>query len=102
MCLQIFLDNSNFGPGKIDGQDGEFTRKAITLFKRSQGQADSAVQNSETPIDTTGLDLASFDPVFTTYLITKGDIGNGCIRLANWDVAKLAGMVKPGVPVVVE
>jgi peptidoglycan hydrolase-like protein with peptidoglycan-binding domain len=28
--LQIFLDNSNFGPGKIDGKDGEFTRKAIT------------------------------------------------------------------------
>ena len=100
MCLQIFLDNSNFGPGKIDGKDGEFTRKAITLFKRSQGQADSA--ESETPIDTTGLDLASVDPVSTTYLITKGDTGNGCIRLANWDVAKLAGMAKPGVPVVVK
>jgi lipoprotein-anchoring transpeptidase ErfK/SrfK len=30
------------------------------------------------------------------------DASHGCIRLANWDVAKLAGMVKPGVPVVVE
>jgi peptidoglycan hydrolase-like protein with peptidoglycan-binding domain len=74
--LQIFLDNSNFGPGKIDGKDGEFTRKAITLFKRSQGQADSVAQNSKTPIDTTGLDLASVDPVFTTYVVTKGDIEN--------------------------
>jgi lipoprotein-anchoring transpeptidase ErfK/SrfK len=74
--VQIFLDNSNFGPGKIDGKDGEFTRKAITLFKRSQGQADSVAQNSETPIDTTGLDLASVDPVFTTYVVTKGDIEN--------------------------
>ena len=27
---------------------------------------------------------------------------HGCIRLANWDVVKLAAMVKPGVPVVVE
>jgi lipoprotein-anchoring transpeptidase ErfK/SrfK len=27
---------------------------------------------------------------------------HGCIRLANWDVTKLAGMVKPGVSVVVE
>ena len=36
--LQIFLDNSNFGPGKIDGKDGEFTRKAIKLFRRSQGK----------------------------------------------------------------
>ena len=69
--LQIFLDNSNFGPGKIDGKDGEFTRKAITLFKRSQGQADSVAQNSKTPIDTTGLDLASVDPVFTTYVVTN-------------------------------
>jgi lipoprotein-anchoring transpeptidase ErfK/SrfK len=74
--LQIFLDNSNFRPGKIDGKDGEFTRKAITLFKRSQGQADSVTQNSKTPIDTTGLDLASVDPVFTTYVVTKGDIEN--------------------------
>jgi lipoprotein-anchoring transpeptidase ErfK/SrfK len=74
--LQIFLDNSNFGPGKIDGKDGEFTRKAITLFKRSQGQADSVAQNSKTPIDTTGLDLANVDPVFTTYVVTKGDIEN--------------------------
>jgi hypothetical protein len=48
--LQVFLDNSNFGPGKIDGKDGEFTRKALTLFKRSKGQAEDA----KTPIDTSG------------------------------------------------
>jgi len=72
--LQIFLDNSNFSPGKIDGKGGEFTRKAITLFKRSQGHPDSEAQNSKTPIDTTGLDLASVDPVFTTYVVTKEDI----------------------------
>ena len=27
-------------------------------------------------VDTTGLDLASVDPVFTTYVVTKGDIEN--------------------------
>src|SRR5947208_6723177 len=27
--LQIFLDNHNFGPGKIDGEMGEFFRKAL-------------------------------------------------------------------------
>ncbi len=27
---------------------------------------------------------------------------HGCIRLANWDVVKLAGMVKPGVAVTIE
>ena len=73
--LQIFLDNSNFGPGKIDGKDGEFTRKAIMLLKRSQGYTGS-IARSKSPIDTSGLDLASVDPVFTTYLVEKGDFDN--------------------------
>ncbi|HEY5812110.1 MAG TPA: L,D-transpeptidase family protein, partial [Terrimicrobiaceae bacterium] len=72
--LQVFLDNSNFGPGKIDGNYGEFTRKAVMLFKRSHGQADSVAQDSKTPIDTTGLDLTGIDPVFTTYMINEEDI----------------------------
>lgn len=33
--LQIFLDNSDFGPGKIDGQMGEFFRKALLAYKRA-------------------------------------------------------------------
>src|SRR5436190_15964101 len=33
--LQIFLDNSDFGPGKIDGQMGEFFRKALVHYKRA-------------------------------------------------------------------
>ena len=33
--LQIFLDNSYFGPGKIDGRMGEFFRKALVHYKRS-------------------------------------------------------------------
>ena len=74
--LQIFLDNSNFAPGKIDGKDGEFTRKAVALFKRSKGQADSTAADAKTPIDTSGLDLTSVDPVFTTYVVTKEDIEN--------------------------
>jgi lipoprotein-anchoring transpeptidase ErfK/SrfK len=72
--LQIFLDNSNFGPGKIDGRDGEFTRKAVALYKRSQGQADSARQDPKAPIDTTGLDLSGVDPVFASYVVTKEDV----------------------------
>ncbi|MBA2431049.1 MAG: L,D-transpeptidase family protein [Chthoniobacterales bacterium] len=31
--LQIFLDNNNFGPGKIDGKMGEFFRKALISYK---------------------------------------------------------------------
>lgn len=74
--LQVFLDTSNFGPGKIDGKDGAFTRKAVMLFKRSRGQSDLGAQDSKTSIDTTGLDLSGIDPVFTTYIVTKGDIEN--------------------------
>jgi hypothetical protein len=74
--LQIFLDNSNFGQGKSTEKRVEFTRKAITLFKRSQGQADSVAQSSKTSVDRTGLNLASVDPVFTTYVVTKEDIEN--------------------------
>ena len=74
--LQIFLDNSNFGPGKIDGKGGEFTKKAVIAFKRSLGQINSQTQNSKIQIDQSGLDLSSIDHVFTTYVITKGDIEN--------------------------
>lgn len=35
--LQIFLDNNYFGPGKIDGQMGEFFRKALLHYKHSHG-----------------------------------------------------------------
>ena len=33
--LQIFLDNSDFGPGKIDGEMGEFFRKALIHYKKA-------------------------------------------------------------------
>jgi lipoprotein-anchoring transpeptidase ErfK/SrfK len=29
------------------------------------------------------------------------NVSHGCVRLANWDVVKLAGMVKSGVPVTI-
>ena len=33
--LQIFLDRENFGPGKLDGKPGEFTRKAVVRYGRA-------------------------------------------------------------------
>ena len=33
--LQIFLDRENFGPGKLDGKPGEFTRKAVARYGRA-------------------------------------------------------------------
>lgn len=72
--LQIFLDNANFGPGKIDGHDGTFTRKALALFRTSQGQPDEpAGADPKAPPVTIGLDLQSIQPVFIEYEITKED-----------------------------
>jgi lipoprotein-anchoring transpeptidase ErfK/SrfK len=37
--VQIFLDEHNFGPGKIDGEIGEFTLKAGQIFNEVHGIA---------------------------------------------------------------
>lgn len=63
--LQIFLDNSNFGPGKIDGQMGEFFRKALLHYKRAHGMP-----------ETGAVDSSLFEQVpqtFTTYTIREED-----------------------------
>ena len=36
--LQVFLDRENFGPGKLDGRSGEFTRKALARYGRARGR----------------------------------------------------------------
>src|SRR6202045_2587388 len=64
--LQIFLDNSDFGPGKIDGQMGEFFRKALLHYKRAHGMP-----------ETGAVDSWLFDQVpqtFTTYTIREDDL----------------------------
>src|SRR5437660_10105452 len=44
--LQIFLDNSDFGPGKIDGRMGEFFRKALVHYKRAHSMAETGAVDS--------------------------------------------------------
>src|SRR5438132_532742 len=44
--LQIFLDNNNFGPGKIDGRMGEFFRKALVAYKIAHGIAPTGAVDS--------------------------------------------------------
>jgi lipoprotein-anchoring transpeptidase ErfK/SrfK len=74
--LQIFLDNANFGPGKIDGQQGVFTQKALALYRQAKNLPAAAPTKPKAPLDTTGLDLSSVEPVFTTYSITADDLAN--------------------------
>ena len=67
---QVFLDRAGFGPGKIDGRDGEFTRKALERYRRSQGED---VIAGET-LDLSGLELS--EPAFVTYSVTAEDLEN--------------------------
>ncbi len=62
--LQIFLDNNNFGPGKIDGKMGEFFRKALVAYKVAHGMA---------PTGAVDRLLAQVPTPFTTYTITPED-----------------------------
>src|SRR2546429_9873450 len=80
--LQIFLDNSDFGPGKIDGKMGEFFRKALVSFKHARALPVTGV------VDQWMLDQVP--QTFTTYTI-KGDdlafVGN--LPTAHDEQAKL-------------
>lgn len=65
--LQIFLDQQNFGPGKIDGREGEFTKKALARYQRCHGLAATGVIDSSIPLDTVY-------PIYTTYAIAEQDL----------------------------
>ena len=62
--LQIFLDNSDFGPGKIDGKMGEFFRKALISYKHAHKMPKTGA------VDSWLLDQV---PVIYTNYTIKGD-----------------------------
>jgi lipoprotein-anchoring transpeptidase ErfK/SrfK len=77
--LQVFLDRANFSPGKIDGQYGDFTWKALALFRESRGEqpqpSPSQPKAKRNPApDVNGLDLSSVEPVFVPYTVTEADL----------------------------
>ena len=61
---QIFLDRANSSPGKLDGHYGDFTWKALALYRLSRGEqpqqppAEGKTKGNVAP-DINGLDLAS-------------------------------------------
>jgi lipoprotein-anchoring transpeptidase ErfK/SrfK len=77
--LQVFLDRANLGPGKIDGQYGDFTLKALALYRESRGEqpqappSQSKAKQKLAP-DVNGLDLASVEPVYIPYTVTEADL----------------------------
>lgn len=94
--LQVFLDRANFAPGKIDGHYGDFTLKALALYRQSHGeQLPPAPVNRKpgTAPDMTGLDLRSVEPVFLSYTVTPSDLENvGPLPAAVAEQAKLKSM----------
>src|SRR5215510_1513519 len=64
--LQIFLDNSDFGPGKIDGKMGEFFRKALISYKHAN------VMPKTGAVDQWMLDQVPL--TYTTYTIREEDL----------------------------
>ena len=64
--LQIFLDEQNFAPGKIDGAYGGFTKKSWLLYQEAQGMKPSETFDAKT--------FTSVDPTYTTYTVAKDDL----------------------------
>lgn len=65
--LQIFLDQQLFGPGKIDGEPGEFVGKALIRYQRAHGLPETGVLDENIPLDTVY-------PVYTFYTIQESDL----------------------------
>jgi len=77
--LQIFLDRANFSPAKIDGRYNDFTRKALALYRESQGQqpqdlASQSRTNKNVAPDLSGIDVGSVEPVFVSYTVSEADL----------------------------
>ncbi len=66
--LQIYLDEQNFSPGKIDGRYGGFTAKSWQRYQEAQGI---------TPLSDK-FDAKTFtavDPIYTSYAVAAEDLG---------------------------
>ena len=80
--LQIFLDNADFGPGKIDGRMGEFFRKALISYKHARALPKTGAVDSWL--------LAQVPVVYTNYTITDSDMAYvGDLPKEHADQAKL-------------
>jgi lipoprotein-anchoring transpeptidase ErfK/SrfK len=65
--LQIYLDARNFGPGVIDGRDGEFTRKALGIYESVMKRRPDASQvEPYTTFTLTSEDMTRIGPLGST------------------------------------
>ena len=95
--LQIFLDQKNFGPGKIDGRAKEFTLKALARYEKAQGLPGTGTMEeaAKLPLDTVA-------PIYTTYTIQPEDVNRiGDVPRKPEQQAKLKKMPYPSLLVFV-
>ncbi len=73
--LQIFLDNNWFGPGKIDGEMGEFFRKALIAYKRAHGMPETGAVDrwliDQVPVALTNYTITPEDAKFVGATASK-------------------------------
>jgi lipoprotein-anchoring transpeptidase ErfK/SrfK len=75
--LQIFLDERHFGPGVVDGSEGEFTSKALERYNEARG-----LPAGSQP------DVSAIEP-YSTYMVTSEDAGVlGTMAVEPADIAK--------------
>src|SRR5437867_12864641 len=74
--LQVFLDRANFSPDAINGHYGEFTIKALALYRQSRGEPPPLPAKPDTAPDINGLNLASIGPALVPYTVTDADLQN--------------------------
>lgn len=87
--LQIFLDRENFGPGKIDGGYGGFTKLAWLHWQQAHGIEKPNVET----LDPQSPQLASVDPIYISYTIVTDDLANlGPVPSSPAEQAKLKAL----------
>ena len=100
--MQVMLDRAGFSPGVLDGQPGSNTDKAFAAYQSQRGDETATPTIAAGPNHPVGLvwiDI-SHDHYGRPGTPEPSQIGrsesHGCVCLTNWDLVKLAVMVKPG------
>jgi lipoprotein-anchoring transpeptidase ErfK/SrfK len=66
--LQLFLDQQNFGPGKIDGRLGGFTKLSWNRYQFAHGMT------PREDFDASAMPISAIDSLYTTYTVNQQDI----------------------------
>jgi hypothetical protein len=74
--LQVFLDRANFSPGAINGHYGEFTLKALTLYRQSRGEQSPPPVKPDSAPDING--KTNIAPVSRRRRSDRGEVSLRC------------------------